>query len=95
MKEKDSKGTPKEGKALTCTKRVHGRRDQGAPQDARHQPGGAAFIGFSASIVQDWKQGRTERSGPACRIMGETGCNPQEWARKIQGLGDVTVGSKV
>lgn len=50
----------------------------------------AEFLGVATATVQDWEQGITTPSGPACRIMDEIALDFEGWSKRIRALAEVT-----
>lgn len=46
----------------------------------------AEFLGVSTSTLQDWEQGVSQTSGPACRLMEEIFRDIEMWRRRIHEL---------
>lgn len=49
----------------------------------------AEFVGVPRSAVQEWEQGKSEISGPVCRLLAEIVQSPEGWAAHIKALAKV------
>jgi len=49
----------------------------------------AEYLGVSVSTIRDWEQGRTEVSGPVCRLLAEMNKDIAGWSHQLKQLATV------